>query len=152
MDKSNLVGSSTGKYGLAWHYPEDLKFYKENTINKINVMGRTTFEHIGAGLPNRRTYVLTSNKEANFNGAFTITNIDQILELAKTEEVMICGGVSVYQTFNQYASKIIRTTIDSEHDGDVYFNNLDLKNFKLIQKKMGLDPRLQFEIWEKDED
>lgn len=151
MDKNKLVGSKKGKYGLAWHYPEDLKFYKTNTINKINVMGRTTFEHIGMALPNRTTYVLTRNKQAHFNGAMVINDVEQVLELSKTGEVMICGGVSVYQTFNQYASKIILTKIDADHDGDVYFKNLDLNSFKLKSSEKGEDSRLKFEVWEKNE-
>ncbi len=151
MDNDNLVGSSNGKYGLAWHYPEDLKYYQINTINKINVMGRTTFEHIGIALPNRKTYVLTKSHTNKFSGATTINDVNDVLKLAQNEQVMICGGVSVYRAFNQYASKILLTKINNKHSGDVYYQDLDLRKFKLISSQLGEDDRLTFEVWEKDE-
>ncbi len=149
-DINNLVGDSNGKFGLAWHYPEDLQFYKQNTINKINVMGRKTYDLIGRPLPNRTTYVLTRDENYRVANVKTINNIEQVLELSHDNEVMICGGVSIYQSFNQYANKIILTEINQSHHGDVYYDNLDLNNFeKTSEKQEGI---LTFTTWERNED
>ncbi len=148
-DKNNLVGKCDGRFGLAWHYPSDLKFYQANTTGKINVMGRNTFELIGKALPNRETYVLTTNQNYQVENANVVTQIEEVLEMSKSQEIMICGGVSVYQSFNKYANKIILTIIDAEHDGDVYYQNLNLDNFKKIMStKEGI---LDFQIWERNE-
>ena len=46
-----------GLYGtIPWHYSGDFKRFKEITINKTIIMGRTTFESIGLKpLPKRTT-------------------------------------------------------------------------------------------------
>lgn len=150
MDKNNLVGKSDGRFGLAWHYPEDLKFYKENTINKINIMGRNTYEAIGQALPNRQTYILSRNENYKVNDADVVNSVEEVLQMSKTNEVMICGGVSVYECFNQYAKKIIISRIDADHDGDVYFDTLDLSKFTIKHSKR--DGIIDFQTWERNED
>jgi dihydrofolate reductase len=43
-----------GKDGkLPWHYPADLKFFKQTTTNHAVVMGFNTWKSIGKPLPNR---------------------------------------------------------------------------------------------------
>ena len=38
MDQDKLVGNSAGKFGIPWHYPEDMKFYRETTTGKKNII------------------------------------------------------------------------------------------------------------------
>ena len=44
---------------LPWHFPEDLKFFKQLTTGSAVIMGRKTFESIGRPLPNRKNIVLS---------------------------------------------------------------------------------------------
>ena len=44
---------------LIWHFKEDMKFFKENTINKPIVMGMKTLESLPQLLPKRSHIVLT---------------------------------------------------------------------------------------------
>ena len=44
---------------LIWRIPEDLKFFKENTINKHIVMGMNTYLSLPRKLLNRKYVVLT---------------------------------------------------------------------------------------------
>ena len=148
IDQDNLVGDSTKKFGLPWHYPVDLKFYQTMTTGKKTIMGRKTCELIGKALPNRETYVLTSNKNYKFPGATTINNIEQILELNKEEEIMIVGGVKVFECMINYADKLYITRIHKSHQGDAYYHHLDLSNFKLINTKK--DGELEFQEWIKN--
>ena len=39
---------------LIWHIPEDLKFFKENTLNKHIVMGMNTYLSLPRKLLNRK--------------------------------------------------------------------------------------------------
>ena len=50
-----------GKGGtLPWHLPNDLKYFKEKTLNHKIVMGRKTFEGMGSRpLPKRESIILT---------------------------------------------------------------------------------------------
>ena len=47
------------KNDLIWKIPEDLEFFRENTINKYIVMGINTFNSLPRLLPNREHIVLT---------------------------------------------------------------------------------------------
>ncbi|WOO87357.1 dihydrofolate reductase [Mollicutes bacterium LVI A0039] len=148
IDQNNLVGSTEAKFGMPWHYPEDLKFYKEKTTGQNCVMGRSTYEAIGKALPNRQTFVLTTNTEYVLDDATVINDISQI---NADGDWWICGGVNVFKQFWNCADTIYITRIGAEHQGDVYFNDLDLSAFTLVEAKTGNDPKLIFEKWMKNE-
>lgn len=148
IDQNGLVGSTTAKFGLPWHYPEDLKFYKAMTTGKDCVMGRSTYEAIGMALPNRSTYVLTTNTEYQVADAVVINDIDG---LEPDKEWWICGGVNVFKQFIPKADTIYITRIKNEHKGDVYFTDLNLEQFKLETSRIGENPDLIFEKWIKNE-
>ena len=48
--KNNAIGKDNK---LFWKIPDDLKRFKELTINHTIIMGRKTFESLGRVLPNR---------------------------------------------------------------------------------------------------
>lgn len=148
IDQNGLVGSTTAKFGLPWHYSEDLKFYKEMTTGKDCVMGRSTYEAIGMALPNRSTYVLTTNTEYQVTDAKVINDIDC---LEPNQEWWICGGVNVFKQFLPKADAIYITRIKNDHEGDVYFTDLNLEQFKLETSRVGENPDLIFEKWIKNE-
>lgn len=148
IDNDNLVGKVDSQYGLAWHYPEDMKFYKKMTSNKINVMGRKTFEAIGGALPNRETYVLTSNKSQTFPNATTLNSLADVLNLDQDDqEIMIIGGVEVFKLIFDHVKTIYLTKIDNSHLGDVYYPDLNLSKFELVDEFTGEDKRLVFQTW-----
>ena len=41
-DEDLLIGKQDSKNGMPWNVPEDLKHFKETTINKTILMGVTT--------------------------------------------------------------------------------------------------------------
>lgn len=75
---SNRVIGTDNK--LPWHIPEDLKFFKEKTLGKIVIMGRKTFDSVGAKpMPKRLNVIVTRQKDYTANGArmFFDTHGDQ---------------------------------------------------------------------------
>jgi dihydrofolate reductase len=50
--------------GLPWHYPADLKFFKEQTSGHACLMGRRTWLSLKRPLPNRLNIVLSRTAEA----------------------------------------------------------------------------------------
>ncbi len=149
IDESGLVGSSSAKFGMPWHFPEDLKFYKQMTTGKKCVMGRSTYEAIGMALPNRDTYVLTRNEQYSLDDAKVINDIS---EVDIDQEWWICGGVNVFKQFWDKAEAIYITRIGETYTGDVYFKDMDLSNYKLVSSRSGENKKLTFEKWIKDED
>lgn len=147
IDESMLVGNTKSKYGMPWHYPEDLKFYKEMTTGQDCVMGRETYEQIGGALPNRNTFVLTRNKDYSVTDATIINDIDEIDD---SNNWFICGGVNVFEQFMPKAGEIYITRINKTYEGDVYYKSLNLSDFKCVSSKQGNNKELIFEKWVRD--
>src|SRR3989344_4612154 len=86
-----------GRQGvLPWYFPADLKKFKERTIGKPVIMGRTTFQSIGAPLPNRPNIILTASPTFKAPGCIVVHSVAEALEAAKmrTAEIMVIGGGS----------------------------------------------------------
>lgn len=119
-----LQGEIGFKNTIPWHLPNDLKFFKETTRGKTIVMGRKTYESIGKPLPHRKNIVLTS-KEGSEEGVYYKHNIEAILSLAKTEDVFIIGGSTLYEQFMEFADAVWITEVFGYFEADTYAPNLD---------------------------
>ncbi len=108
---------------LIWPIKEDLKFFKEQTINKPIVMGINTFNSLPGILPQRKHFVLTSRNLDLAKEVVICHSIEDILKQTEEfEEVMIIGGASIYRQFLDYANKLVLTEIAAEEkDADAYF-------------------------------
>lgn len=124
------------KNALPWHLPADFKYFKETTLNKPVVMGLRTFESIGRPLPDRKNIIL--NDDTNYiapYGCFVVKSMDELLEIVKNEdEVMICGGASVYRQFLPLANRLYLTYIHHDFEGDTYFPEFDINDWKEIKR------------------
>lgn len=150
IDENNLIGDSNSKNGLAWHYKEDLQFYKKTTSNKKNVMGRKTYQAIGKALPNRETIVLSQDKDFKLLDAQVISNYKNIFNFVD-EEIMIVGGIQIFNLYFPFIDRIYITRIHKMHQGNIYYNELDLKNFILKKSNYSEDKVLEFQVWERNE-
>lgn len=87
-DENGLIGKDNG---LPWKKPEDLKHFKETTINKIIVMSSKTFEGLRKKtLPNRTTIILTRDLNYEANGAIICNSIDEVLK-STNDDLYIVG-------------------------------------------------------------
>lgn len=148
ISKNGVVGSSSAIYGMPWHYPEDLKYYQQKTINQKCIMGHNTYKMIGKALPNRETFVLSNNKKLVLDDCQVIN--DPFIFNDSTDDIWICGGPTIYRLYWEYATYIYITRINSDYEGDVYFTDFDLSNFELIKSDYGKDEQLIFEVWRKN--
>lgn len=154
QDKNGMIGRD-GQ--LPWRLPNDLKYFKKMTVGNILVMGRKTFEGMGARpLPDRETIVLTRDPSYTAENVQVVHSIEKVLDIAnqQTKPVFIAGGSKIYQLFLPYCDYLYRTIIDEVFAGDTYMSDVDWSHWKLIEKKEGVvDERNlykhQFEIYEK---
>jgi dihydrofolate reductase len=122
----SLNGVIGYKNTLPWgnDYPEDLNFFKEQTINSTIIMGRNTFKSIGKALPKRRNIVLSSKVVPRLceDGIETFLSLEKALSEC-TGDVWLIGGSSVYQEGLRLAEEIYITTIPKFIKGDnlIYF-------------------------------
>lgn len=122
-DKNFAIGN---KGNLLCHLTNDLKFFKEKTMNKVVVMGRKTAESLPNGCPlkNRKNYVLTRNLSTLNKGFIGVKGIGELtLKLAKEnhEDVWIIGGGEIYKLFYPFCDDLYVTEIDKEFEADTFF-------------------------------
>lgn len=123
---------------LAWRLPRDFQWFKEQTMGKMVVMGRKTFESIGSKpLPNRRNWVITRDSKnvvpakGTEYGVGIITKPDELLLVADSwqeKEIVIIGGAEVYEMYLEHADRILITHVDTLIEGgaDAVFPQFDL--------------------------
>ena len=111
------------KNDLIWRIPEDLKFFRENTIGKYIVMGMNTFNSLPRVLSNRKYVVLTHRNVDLGSSILVFHNVDELLEFIDEtdEEVMIIGGAQMYSLMIGYVDKMLLTEINDSREADVYF-------------------------------
>jgi len=142
-----------GKGGkLPWHYPADLKFFKEKTTGHAVVMGSHTWESIGKPLPNRLNVVLSRSAEIEETpNVKLLRSKDEVLELAKTldTDLFIIGGAKTFETFADAIDKWIVTEIPvSIDDADTFMPENFLEGFKTT-KEMELADDLKVRVLER---
>ncbi|PWN07442.1 dihydrofolate reductase [Rhodohalobacter mucosus] len=115
----NLVIGSNGE--LPWHYSEDLKFFKKQTMGHPIVMGRVVFEELNEKpLPGRENIVLSRSR--TYDHVKTFSDIDSALSyLSDRESVFIIGGGEIYRQTLPMADRLIITRIRQEYEGDTTF-------------------------------
>jgi len=99
-------------------------------------MGRKTYESIGGPLSNRLNIVMTRTPK-KIKGVTEVINKERAIEIASTfsEEIFIIGGERIYEEFLPLASKMYLTEINIEVDGDAFFPNWNLNDWKELSRK-----------------
>lgn len=110
--------------------PSDMKFFREETMNKVVVMGRKTLESFPNGLPlKRRTnIVLTKDRNYKVKDAILVHSVEELMEELKkydSEDIYVIGGDSIYRQLLSYCDVAHVTKIDYAYEADSYFPNLD---------------------------
>jgi dihydrofolate reductase len=119
-----------GKDGdLLIHLPGDMKFFREKTMGKVVVMGRSTLESLpnGKPLPGRKNIVLSRNPDFEAECPACRSEEQLLRELAEMpeEEVFVIGGAQIYRTLLPYCDTVYVTRIDSAFPADTHFTDLD---------------------------
>ena len=149
-DRQYAIGFQNG---LPWKgYPEDMEWFKQNTMGKVVVMGRKTYESLPERfrpLPGRTNVVLTSNTET-FIDAIVSPSVEAVLERFKDEkEIVIIGGGEVYKSFAPYITKVYQTHIPGFHDNDIRME-VECDDWDLVYHDSRLgEGRPYFQIFEK---
>ena len=126
---------------LPWHYPVDLKRFRNVTLGTTVIMGRKTFESIGRPLPGRHNIIITRNSEYHMDDCAVVYDFQAALKEAGDfaeqngkSDIFIIGGAEVYRQAIDFADKAYITEVHADFDGDAVFDMLDLSNWKEISR------------------
>ena len=127
VDKNWAIGNGNK---LLVSIPQDMKFFRETTMNKVVVMGRKTLESFPGGQPlkKRTNIVLTRDKHYDVKDAVVVHSIEELLEELKKyneEDIYIIGGETIYRQMLPYCKLAHVTKINHGYEADTYFPNLD---------------------------
>ncbi len=132
MDEARGIGINNQ---LLCHLPADLKHFKALTLGKPVIMGRKTYESIGKPLPQRPNIVISNTLEPQ-PGIIIVPNIPAAIEKAgKVDEVMIIGGMSIYEAALPWARRIYITIIHHTFEADVYFPEINPDHWHCVQSQ-----------------
>lgn len=140
VDKKWGIGKDND---LLFSLPQDMKFFRSTTLDKVVVMGGNTLRSFPNGKPlPKRINVVLSKKENRDDVIICRDMHDLLKELKKynTDDVFIIGGGSFYKTMLPYCEKALVTKVDSDKEVDVYFPNLDKEDgWKMINKSQEIE-------------
>ena len=127
---------------LPWKLKKDLQHFSVYTQNKAIVMGRKTFESIGRPLPNRKNIVISSSLKSQ-ESLEVVPNLNQAIEVASQwnkdnsaeEEIVLIGGGYVFEESKNIVNKLVLTRVECEIDGDVFYPQIDLSDWKETSRK-----------------
>ena len=142
-----------GKDGkLPWHYPADLKFFKETTVGNAVVMGFHTWASIGKPLPKRLNIVLSRSADLeNRADVLLLRSKAEVLALTNylKGDLFIIGGAKTFENFADSIEKWIVTEIPEAVENADAFMPQDFLNGFNLQKTIELENDLRVKIYEK---
>lgn len=139
MNEQKIIGVDGD---LPWHYSDDLKRFKRETINSTIIMGRITWLSLRQkALPNRRNIVITSQK---LDGVEHYKSIEEAIKQAripldesieKSNTIWIIGGGQLYKSalplIDFFDLTFVPDIIDeSKHEKVTKFFNFDEDEWK----------------------
>lgn len=119
---------------LIWKIKEDLKFFKNITMNSYIILGRNTYESMPKNLNGRKYIILTKDNKLIADEQKIICNsIDEILSLVYKEnnsKFWVIGGGVVYKEFLPFVNVMHITHIDATYqNADTFFPYFDLNDW-----------------------
>jgi len=124
LDRNCVIGLS-GR--IAWHLPNDLRLFRELTMNSVVIMGRITWESLPSHkLPGRHCIVLT--RDASYDLSPNVPSVDaqvatspsaayaaalHVCALTNRPRIVIAGGECVYGAFQGRATSMVLTHVDT---------------------------------------
>lgn len=122
MDDNRLIGRDNA---LPWRLPNDLKYFKRSTLDKIVLMGRKTWDSLGRPLPQRDNWVLTRDPAFAAAGARVFHDLDQAFSAAAEKELVVIGGAELYRQALPRVQRMYLTEVHGRFEGDAWFPEFD---------------------------
>ena len=136
VDRKRAIGKG-GK--LPWHYPADMKFFRETTTGHAVVMGRKTWLTIGKPLKNRLNIVLSRDSDLEpQESLIVLSDVESVLSFNESlsTDLFVIGGAQIYGAFLPHIDKWIITEVPMTVSGaDAFMPKGYLDGFEEIDSQ-----------------
>ncbi len=129
MDKNRLIGRQNR---LPWSLPEDLKHFRQKTLEHNVIMGKNTWLSLGRALDGRTNIVLSRDPHFAPAGVIVCHSVVECLNLCSGQECFVIGGAQVFALFLPFVNKMYITHIEAEFEGDTWFPDYDPAQWETV--------------------
>jgi len=121
---------------LPWKLPNDMKWFRQQTMGKPIVMGRKTFESFGAKpLPGRTNIIISRDQTYQAEDCIVVHSINEAIKAAgKVDEIMIIGGASFYEQMLPKADRLYLTFVHTKVAGDAWFPEWNETDWQEVER------------------
>jgi dihydrofolate reductase len=121
---------------LPWHFPEELKHFKEVTLGHPVIMGRRTWESLKGPLPGRKNIVVTRTPGYRAAGASVVDSLEAALAAtAGAQKAMVIGGHQLFVESLPIAYGLELTEIQRDYPGDTWFPQYDRSKWREMKRE-----------------
>ena len=137
VSQNSVIGKDNK---LAWHLPDDMKYFSNMTNGHPVIMGRKNWESIPIKyrpLPNRKNIVITRNKNYKAENSEIVGSINEAINISRKnsdEEIFIIGGGEIYKESFKYVDKLYITEIKTKIEGNTFFPKWNKKDWIEISR------------------
>ena len=137
ISRNGVIGSEND---IPWHYPADMKHFRNTTRGYPVIAGRKTYESFQIRpLPGRLNIVLSRNPDyAAEGGTDVYTSLNAAYKRAEQEakdKVFILGGAEIYRLAIDQIDEMVLTHIPEEVDGDAFFPLWDQAQWNEVDRR-----------------
>jgi len=136
ISQNNVIGKNNR---LLWKLSSDMKIFKKLTTGHHIILGRKTFDSIGAKpLPNRTNIIISRNLDYHVENCETAISLAEALIIAKQngeEEAFIIGGGEIYKLAMYLADTLYITHVETNIEGDTFFPPIDSIQWTLKERE-----------------
>lgn len=106
---------------LPWHLKQEMKYFKQVTMNSTVIMGRKTWQSIPKEyrpLVGRKNVVISRDPSACYGtGVLACTSLEGAIgQSDKEKDIYVIGGAELYAASLPYADKLFITLINDEQN------------------------------------
>ena len=135
----------------------DLKWFKNHTLNNVVIMGRLTWidPFMQTPLPQRVNVLVTSQDKNNFPGANEyisgdlISSIKLLSKKYNNLDIFIIGGANLMNQLFDLVEIFYLTRIYGNFYCDNKISLIQIENAMKLEKKIDSDSTCHFEIWKR---
>ncbi len=150
MASNRVIGRGNA---LPWRLPADLRRFRRLTMGHPVIVGRVTFESIGAPLEGRAMVVLSRREGYAPAGVVVARSVEEAIARAEGAEAIVIGGEQIYRQAIGLAGRIYLTVIEREYEGDARFPEIDPSRWRLASDEghpaEGPLPPYRFQVYER---